>query len=252
MERFANGENKHSNFEKPKIDFFTDSKPKFASKTIKIPSLAELPTNHFCRQYIEQTRLIPSQFLKVLYFANDFEAFVEQMAPGKHNSLGHTPKLIIPFYNKEKKLFAFQARSLVTDDRYITIKLDDKEPKIYGMERCDPSKLIYILEGPLDSLFLPNAIAAAGSDLPTVGTNNCVFVFDNEPRSKEINQKMRQIIDKGYNICIWPEYTRAYGKDINEIIQSGVYGPEEVKRIIDNSTHEGLEAEMQFAKWSKV
>ena len=45
-------------------------------------------------------------------------------------------RLIIPFYDKEKNLVAFQGRAL--DDskiRYITIKLEENLPKIFGIDR---------------------------------------------------------------------------------------------------------------------
>ena len=255
LERYSNGENKNSNYKQPvKKDLYLDSKPKFTKKVIKIPSIEELPKNHFCRNYVENVRLIPQEYFKILYFAKDFNDFVEKMVPGKYKNLGNSPKLIIPFFDKNGKLFAFQARSLFGENpKYITLKIDDNEPKIYGLERVDLTKKIYVVEGPLDSLFLRNAIAAAGSDLPTsINPENCVFIFDNEARSREITNKMNQIINKKYSIYIPPANLKQYGKDINAIIQFGWYGSEEVQRVIDNNTYKGLEAEIQMAKWSKV
>jgi hypothetical protein len=254
MERFSKGENGHSNYKKP-TDFKMDTKSRFVQKTINLPSIAELPENHFCREYVEKIRLVPKEHLERLYFAKDFAAFTEQLVPGKYKNLEHTPKLIIPFFNADKKFFAFQGRSLVDSNRYVTIKLDDNEPKIYGQERVDFNEKIYVVEGPLDSLFLPNAIAVCDSNLGSVyklTNNNFVFIFDNENHSAEIKSKMSQIIDKGYNIFIWPNYMKHYGKDINAVIQNGVYGPEQIKMIIDRYTFHGLEAEMAFAKWSRI
>ncbi len=237
LERFANGENKNSNYKKPK-NIFPDSKPKFASKSINLPSIAELPEKHFCRDYIEQIRKIPKEHLGRLYFAKDFQHFVDEMAPGKHFNLGHTPKLIIPFFDYDHKLFAFQARALVDDQRYITIKLGEDKPKIFGLERLDLEKPIYVLEGPLDTFWLPNAIAAAGSDLPTsINPKNCTFIFDNE-NSREIKNKMNQIIHMRYKIVIWPKMCRVWGKDINEIVQTQFYGPEEIN--LQSGVNDGI------------
>lgn len=253
LERFANGDNGKTNYKKPLAkDIFPDSKPTFAQKTINLLSIEELPQKHFCREYVQNIRKIPQEHLKNLYFTNDFQGFVDEMVKGKYKNLGHTQKLIIPFFNSDKKLFAFQARSLTTNDRYITIRLNDEDPKVFGLDRVDADETIYVLEGPLDSLFLPNAIAAAGSDLPlTINPTRCVFIFDNENRNPQIINKMNHIIHKGYKIVVWPKMCKKWGKDINEIVQTQFCGPEEIKRIIDKSTFQGLEAELEFARWSK-
>ena len=57
----------------------------------------------------------------------------------------------------------------------------------------------------IDSLFLDNCIAVAGStnfakDIPK---ENTTIVFDNERRNREIMIQVKQIIDKGYNVVLW-------------------------------------------------
>ena len=69
----------------------------------------------------------------------------------------------------------------INDNIIRVIKLDENKRRIFGLERLDVSKKIYITEGPIDSLFLPNAIAVAGSDLEVETLKrNAVYVFDNE------------------------------------------------------------------------
>ena len=124
-------------------------------------------------------------------------------------------------------------------------------PKLYGIERYEPSMKGYIVEGPLDSLFLPNTIASSGSDLATVGKDevnleNIVFVFDNEPRNAELGKQILKCIDKGYSICIWP--SSITHKDINEMVLHGL----NPHIIIDANTYKGLEARIRFNEWKKV
>ena len=44
-----------------------------------------------------------------------------------------------------------------TSARYITVKADKSIDRLwYGLWRTDPKKKVYVVEGPLDSLFIPN------------------------------------------------------------------------------------------------
>jgi len=58
------------------------------------------------------------------------------------------------------------------------------------MNTVDSTKKIYVTEGPIDSLFLANAVATADANLSNAGNyydkENLVLVFDNEPRNNRI------------------------------------------------------------------
>ena len=109
----------------------------------------------------------------------------------------------------------------------------------------DKSKTVYVTEGPIDSLFLPNSIAVGGSDLKRVLDNgyNFVFVFDNEPRNKELLKIMDSMID--YKMVVWPK--NIYEKDINDMILKD----REILDIIDNNTFSGLRLKMALSAWRK-
>jgi transcription elongation factor Elf1 len=251
MDRFKNGENGKSNYEKPnfKTRFATS---KIGSKTaLSIPSIADLDPKHWVRQYVEG-RKIPKEHLGKLYFAKDFAKFVQEIFPGRYPSLNmHKEMLVIPFYDELKNLIAVQGRVLDNSKpKYITLKAKENLPKVFGMDRVDMERTIYVLEGPLDSLFLPNAIAAAGSDLPTnIQPEKCVFIYDNELFNKEIVEKMEEIIKRRLKIFIWPKMWNGI-KDINRLIEFG-YEMGYVKEIIDKNTFSSLDAEIEMSKWRK-
>ena len=95
-----------------------------------------------------------------------------------------------------------------------------------------------MVEGSIDSLFLDNCIAVAGStnfakDIPK---ENTTIVFDNERRNKQIMIQVKQIIDKGYNVVLCPDDVEE--KDINDMILSGMT-KDQIQTIIKNNTYQG-------------
>lgn len=232
-------------------------KPVFVKTTgLKdLKKVSQLKPDHPVKLYI-QKRLIPSDTHHKLFLVSKFKEWVNTMLPDKFEDLEKDePRLILPFLDKDKNLFGFQGRSFrKTGVRYITIMLNDEQPKIFGLDTMDPSKDIYVVEGPIDSLFLPNGIASAGGDLISplqqldVQKDNFVVVYDNEPRNKETITKIEKAIDSGYRVCIWP--TTMEQKDINDMVLVG-YTKEQVKDIIDDCTYSGPTAKLHFALWRK-
>lgn len=226
--------------------------PVFYQK-IQLESIAELPDAHFAKVYVKERR-IPTSIWSQLYFAGDFKKFVEDMGIQKDGLIEKDQRLIIPFYNEKKELVAFQGRALGESKmRYITVKLDDDNKKIYGMDRANTQEMICVTEGPIDSMFLHNAIATADSHLQAIGDiidkSKVTLVYDNEPRNKDIVRTMERAIDAHYNVVIWPEYIEE--KDINEMVLSG-FSPDEIQDIIDKNTFVNLRAKMEFFNWKKV
>jgi hypothetical protein len=233
----------------PKFDF---KPPVFKEVNIieELPTIAELPNEHPAKKYIIK-RKIPDKFFDILYYTDQFMSLINKIKPDTFNNFkGEHPRLIIPFYDTTGNLFAFQGRAFGKEQpKYLTIKLDETKQKVYGLERVNFQKHIYITEGPIDSLFIDNCLAAAGADL-TLKTNpdNVTYIFDNEPRNKEIVKRMYKIIDNNYNLFIWPESIQS--KDINDLITSGRLIPE-VKSIISNNTYNKLSALTRLNTWKK-
>lgn len=218
-----------------------------------IKRLDSLPLDHPAVKYVLK-RKIPSRFLSLLYYAPRFKAYVNWVVPGKFRDLqDEHPRLIIPYFNRHGKCFAFQGRAFGKEDpKYYTIKVDDTEEKVFGLDRVNFAKRIFITEGPLDSLFIPNAIAVSGSSFttPTIESlkTNCTVIYDNEPRSKELTKLIKKTIDAGFSVCMWPEVI--VEKDINEMILAGRTS-EEILEIIKQNTYTGVEAQLRFASWRK-
>lgn len=222
-----------------------------------LKKISQLKPEHPVKQYISR-RMIPTEAHHKLFLVRNFKAWTNTMLPDKFDEeslKNDEPRLIIPFLDKDKNLFGYQGRSFKKDGiRYITIILDEEKPKIFGMDAMDPDKDIYVVEGPIDSLFLPNGIASAGGDLITplqqldVQKDRFVIVYDNEPRNKHTVKHIEKAIEHGFRVCIWP--TAIQQKDINDMVLAG-YTTEKVKEIIDECTYSGPTAKLHLAIWRK-
>jgi len=224
--------------------------PIFRKKGVlkNLKSISDLSTDHPARRFI-QKRLIPEESISDLYLCESFYKFTNTLIPNKFPSLdGDHPRLLIPFRNEQGEVFAYQGRAFGKEQpKYITIKLKD-EDKIFGLDRIDKSKHVYVVEGPLDSLFLDNCIAIAGSDVPSMDYDFTI-IFDNEPRNKEICKQMEKTLNQGRRVVIWPD--SMMHKDINDMIVAG-YIKEQIQEIITDNTFSGAAAKLRFTTWRKT
>jgi hypothetical protein len=251
LERYKNGETGNNNYPKPTFEEFKTETPTF-KKSLDLPSIDSLPEAHFAKVYVKQRR-IPETFFSQLYYAEDFAAFIQDLGIQKELTKKDN-RLVIPFYDKEKNLVAVQGRALGESKlRYITLKLHDDNKKIFGLDQANTESMVYVTEGPIDSMFLNNAVATADSNLESIGEtldkSQVTLVFDNEPRNKEIIRQMEHAIDNHYRIVIWPEYIEE--KDVNDMVLAG-FSPDEIQDIIDKNTFVNLRAKMEFINWKKI
>jgi hypothetical protein len=199
-------------------------------------------------------RQIPKHHWDELYYVKNSQTLSVLDYKYRDRVLGNDPRLVIPFYSRQGKLIGISGRALNNNKlRYLTLKFDETLPLIYGLRTVDYNKRVYVTEGPIDSLFLPNSIAVAGSDFAKlntiVPTEQAVVVFDNEPRNPEIVKKMSKIIDNGFTICIWPKSIQQ--KDINDMILDGL-SSNIILDTVEKNKFSGLKAKMALSDWSRV
>jgi hypothetical protein len=221
-----------------------------------LPTIAQLPDDHSAKAYLLK-RKIPTEFLRTLYYTDDFPALIDKVTPGHSYALKRDSRIVIPFLDQQHNLLAIQGRSLDPNAhiRYITIKSSPDAPKIYGLDRLDKSlqRRIYVVEGPFDSMFLPNCIAVAGSDIPSsLPRDRVVVVYDNEPKKTETADKMEAAVKRGFRVCVWPKqyiHTGFDWKDINDMVVKGGLSPATIRTIIDTNSYTGLIASTRITKW---
>ena len=228
-----------------KVKRVVSTTPKFKVNILSsLTPIDNLNNSHPAKEYL-LTRQLPTQ---ALYFTEKFKEWTNSVKPNTFQDITKDePRIIIPFIDKEGVVFGYQGRSLSnTGLRYITILLDEERPKIFGMNRIDYDKTIFITEGPFDSLLLENAVAMAGADV-SVGDfgGDTVFVYDNEPRNTQITDRIKKHIDDGHKVVIWPSNIKE--KDINDMYLKG----HPVVEIVKLNTYQGLTAKLKFNDWKK-
>ena len=256
LERYRSGVNSSNPEPEFKFDVPVFRKKKGVFKNLK--SISDLSTDHPARKIIEE-RFIPAEFLPDLYLCEAFYKFTNTLIPNKFPSLdGDHPRLIIPFRDEKGEVVTYQGRAFGKEQpKYLTVKLDDESTKIFGLDRVTKEKEIFVVEGPIDSLFLDNCIAVAGADFTKplmiegrlIQNGELTVIFDNEPRNKEICKQMEVCTRAGKKIVIWPGHIKH--KDINDMIMAG-YTKEQIQEIITDNIFTGAAAQLRFSEWRKI
>ena len=181
-----------------------------------VPSIRSLPEDHFCRRYA-MGRKIPEQYWSGLYFVEAFKAFVNLHIPGKFETpFVDEPRLVIPAVGRDGVVSGMVGRSLDgTEPRYYTLKLRDDGEVVFGADRVEDGKTVWVLEGAIDAMMAPNAVALGTSNLERYVGPNTVLVFDNQPRERQIVRLVRKAVDHARNVFIWPENLSNF-KDLNQ------------------------------------
>jgi len=252
MERYRAGETGKRKSKAPEFKFET---PKFKPKktTIDLPSIESLPKEHYARVYYEG-REIPQQFMDKIFYAEDFKNWALSVCQVDYSTLmSGEPRLVIPFFDKDNQLIGAQGRALQESKvRYVTIKVHEDAPKVFGLERWNSDQHTYLVEGPIDSLFLPNCLAMAGadmSDLSILDKDKTTLIFDNEPRNFQIARSMIKSLQDGWGVVIWPNSITC--KDINDMVLTSIKDARLVE-IINTNTYSGQRGEWEVHSWKKV
>ena len=239
LEKFKEGHTGR-NFvvESPKLEF---TKPVF-KKSINLPKAS---SDSRAKEYLVNRKIDPDKF----YFADKFMEWTNTQKQTFDTILRDESRIVIPMYDETKNLIGFQGRSLGKSfTKYITVMLNDDSPKIYGLEKINRKQSIYIVEGPFDSTFVENSIAMCGSDIDvrSFDWSDYIWVLDNEPRNREIVNRVSRVINRGDRVVIWPNGLME--KDINDMVLAG----HDVMSMLELNTYSGLEAKIKFNNWKKI
>ena len=238
FERFKNNKTGRGTVvEEPKFNF---EAPKFNQK-LDIPKASDNPQ---AKAYLERRKIDPSLF----YYTDKFKAWTNSHKKTFDSVKYDEPRIIIPLFYK-KTLVGFQGRSLGPSKvKYITVMINDDAPKIYGLDNIRRDAPVFITEGPFDSTFIRNSIAMCGADADVSrwGISDPIWIYDNEPRSREITRRIQSVIEAKQSVVIWP--SNIHEKDINDMVMAG----HDVQSMVESNIYNGLEATLKFNTWKRI
>lgn len=221
---------------------------------IQIPDCIGLQfaSHNFSALSFLKSRKIPESEYSNILFIEDINRLLEFYAPLGYKTLNYvSPRLVIPVL-ADNSLIGYVTRSLQDKDpiRYYNLKVTDKL-FIWGQDRIDFQKEVYIVEGVLDALFIPNSLAALSATrfqqavtwARDKGAQMVTIVLDNEPRNKQIRELVNRFIRKGERIVL----LTGYPKDINDIVLR--YPKLDISTLLQERTVVGLESQLVFKRW---
>ena len=132
----------------------------------------------------------------------------------------HKNRLCIPFCDEKKKIVFYQTRCL--DDshpRYLS-KLN-AEKTVFNIENVNSFlDYIFLLEGPIDAMFIKNGVGVAGINLTDTQKEQLskypllqrIWILDNPKIDNTANKKIQELISKKEKVFCWQNQY----KDLNE------------------------------------
>lgn len=217
-----------------------------------LKSVKQLSENHPVKQYVQKRKIPEYMWDKIFYAPKFFEWAKKNTEKFDSIKFGEHPRLVIPWYNAENEIIAYTARCFGKEDpKYFKIILNEDEEIIYGQDKLDHSKQIYVLEGPVDAMFL-NAIAVGNAILQTYINKEAIYIPDADIRNIEVVKNVERMIELGLKVCMMPQHIPGIGKykDINDLVIDGM-SIDDIITLIENNTHQGLEAKMYFTSWKR-
>lgn len=207
--------------------------------------VSDLPTDHPAREWWK-SRSIPECRAHLARWVDPWCDTVERvLAPGKYgDKKSPVGRIAFPFVSKSGVVTSITARALDGEKpKYSSLRTSKSTDAVpFGDRDADYSRDVFVTEGPIDSLFLDNAVALGGVN-HNFRVPNGVYVIDNEPRNEEVVRVMRRLVKDGERVVVWPRDFQH--KDVNDAASAGV----DVKAVVMNRIFSGLRAEIEINAW---
>lgn len=225
-------------------------------KSLLIPS----SENNEIVNYLN-SRKISKEKQKLIFYIKDFSEISKRFSKFKDSKFKKEERIILPIYNSDGDIVAIVSRGFKKNTlRYINLKFVE-DVVIFGLYNSNGNleinlnKPVYVVEGPIDSLFIDNCLAASTSDLLLVkeaisplfpSKIKFTFIPDNDRRNKEIIDVYKKIVKDGENVVVFPENIKE--KDINDMVKHNV----DILSMISKNTFNGLRATAEINRWKKI
>lgn len=236
----ANRENKRKRVKR-------DSSKKIVPSSI----LQRVEVNADAVKYLKG-RGFPVSRLKYVWYSENIKAATNKVIPGKFkNDKKCLPSIVFPICTSDGEMVGFSARFIGAnkgDFRYLTIRFKNDNPYLYGMDFVSRDKMVFIVEGAIDSHFLDNAVAMCGASLNFKPVfREYAFCNDCEPRNKEIVAINERLLKAGHPVVLLPH--KYSGMDINDI---HLNTSENVNELLRKHVVSGMAGLLKLKTWKRV
>lgn len=251
-------ESMREKWEKPKEKQLIKFTSPVFNHSMKLGTPLSDPLNNVAVDYAIK-RNIPPKFYNSLFYQEDLNTLTKQIDKYKETQFNKEPVLVIPFYTSKREFSYINCRSIspTASFRYYVLEVSNIHPKIWGLEFVDWAKPVFVFEGPIDAMCVPNSIALAGvsgSDaIKFIASKrkkeDICFVYDKDSiYNKEVHKQVKKRIKEGFSVVIFDK--NFTGKDVNEVICNESMTPNEVLKYLQNRTFNGLRAQIELAHQS--
>lgn len=204
-----------------------------------------------------QKRKVPMKYWNDIFISN-IHHITEQLNYKKFDF--NQECIIFPlFINKND--YSYLVLRLLSENRYLTLKINDKHPKLWGLKylnKDDKTSFIFLVEGIFDAISIDNGIAICGINNIRKGIDYCistgidenkiVVCFDNEYSNKDLLREYDYCISNKIKVVIFDKSFKY--KDLNEALQNNI-SKEELNHILFNRIFYDLQAKLELSKFSK-
>jgi transcription elongation factor Elf1 len=253
-------ENLKERWDKPKEEKETKFSQPVFKRMIKMGQPLSEGLNNAAYDYAVGRR-IPTQFYRSLFYLEDLNTLTNQIEKYKDTRFSEEPVLVIPFFTPEREFGYINCRSISPSAsfRYYVLEVDNTHPKIWGLEFVDWTKPVFVFEGPIDAMCVPNSIAMAGvsgsESIKFITSKKkkeeICFVYDSDCiYNKEVHKQVEKRIKEGFSVVIYDK--NFPGKDINEVICHDLMTPHEVYEYLQNRSFSGLRAQIELSHQTKA
>jgi DNA primase len=201
----------------------------------------------YCRK-----RKLPEWLISQLRYTENYAKFVHDSGVKTYDYIPEKDRrIVIPFYDESGVITHIQGRAIdKTDLRYVTIKLIEESPKIWGLDRIKRGSKIRVFEGVFDACFIDNSIALASAGgsweylFSKYSPKDFVFILDNDLKDNRDLKKVASTVSKsGVGIFFFPKNIDS--KDFNDMIIAGST-KENLEEMIMKNTYYGIEAQVRL------
>lgn len=244
----------------------TDVKQTFGNPLSGCHKLSKCPeTLNMVKEYAEW-RQIPLERFDKIYAAKNASVLTAKLDKYKDHKFPDVPVLVIPFFTKDGSYSYIQCRvadrDFDEDFRFITLQIDDENPKLYGLDSVNWNNPVYVLEGPIDATLVDNGVANAGASssssfvvqqIQKSGNpiSNVCMLFDNDyKKNAQILDHVKKCVDGGFSVVLFDSEFDGI-KDVDEAVMHHGWTRKEVNDYVRRRTFSGLRAKLELSTIGK-